>query len=181
MSVVARRTHRVRVIGIVVALVLLGACGVDPGVVSLSAAPTPSTDPSTDGAQVPADATHTAPDEPRTPPTSPTTTSSASTLPAIVEPELNVEIPLENVVDIDGAKPVRDYDEFLAVALTDIDQWWARIYPDVYGSRTGLHSKVACTPATRSAKPTSPDVANRVRTTRNSRSSSPSTASSATS
>ena len=61
------------------------------------------------------------------------TTAPAPTLPPIVEPELKVQIPLENVVDIDAAKPVREYDAFLAVALTDIDQWWSRVYPEVYG------------------------------------------------
>ena len=133
MSVVVRRTLRVPALAAVAAM-LLTACGVDAGVVSLSAAPTAATD-----APV-----QTAP--PTTPPTTPTTEQStetlppaststvpAPTLPPIVQPELNVEIPLENVVDFDGAKPVREYDAFLAVALTDIDQWWSRVFPEVYG------------------------------------------------
>ena len=57
----------------------------------------------------------------------------ASTLPPIVEPALNVEIPIADVVNVDPAKPARPYDTFVAVALTDIDQWWSRIFPTVYG------------------------------------------------
>jgi len=144
MSVVTRTTRSNRALAAVtaVAAMTLAACGVNPDVVSLSAAPTPttSTTPATDTARAtdvePATDTPTPTTTPSSdpPPTSaPTSTVPESTLPPIVEPELAVEIPLENVVDIDGSKPVRKYDAFLAVALTDIDQWWTRVYPEVYG------------------------------------------------
>lgn len=118
---------------------LATACGVDVGVSVRSATPTPSdqlattaetapTSPTADDTD-PADAVGT----PESVPPSPDTVPEV-TLPPIVEPELNVEIPLANVVDIDPGKPDRDYDEFLAVALTDIEQWWTRMFPEVYGT-----------------------------------------------
>ncbi len=112
---------------------LLSACAPDPGVVSISASPpTPVQPAETETSTTSTDApTTSAPvDEPAA--TVPTTTPTP-TLPPIVEPELNVEIPLENVVDLDAGKPVRDYDAFLSVALTDIDQWWSRVFPEVFG------------------------------------------------
>jgi predicted metalloprotease len=114
----------------------LSACAPDPGVARISASPasvseqTEASTPSPDVTTTTANSDDPAPTATTTP--TPTTVPE-STLPPIVEPELNVEIPLENVVDIDAGKPIRDYDAFLAVALTDIDQWWSRAYPEVYG------------------------------------------------
>lgn len=53
--------------------------------------------------------------------------------PPIVEPELSARIPIDQVVDIGSSKPPQDHDEFVAVALSDIERWWNEIYPDVYG------------------------------------------------
>jgi predicted metalloprotease len=129
------------------ATLLASACGVDAGVVSLSASPTPSTDgtpPSRAGASVDEPpATDPTPVEPppdtaevidEPPPTTEAAPPPEPTVPAIVEPELNVDIPIDAVVNVDPGKPPREYDPFVAVALTDIDQWWTRVYPDVYGT-----------------------------------------------
>jgi predicted metalloprotease len=134
-------THRTRrasalVAGATVATLVLSACAPDPGVERISASPATGTE-QTEASTPPPDVTTTterSDEEPgSTTTTTPPTTVPEPTLPPIVEPELHVEIPLENVVDIDAGKPVRDYDAFLAVALTDIDQWWSRVYPEVYG------------------------------------------------
>lgn len=142
----ARRTRRARASAAAAAAValVLSACAPDPGVASISATPaTPDARTEIEAPDVPTTTgagagpttapTTTPPTAPTTEPTTPSTTEPEPTLPPIVEPELNVEIPLENVVDIDVGKPVRDYDAFLGVALTDIDQWWSRVYPEVYG------------------------------------------------
>ncbi len=111
----------------------LVACASDPAVISISASPTP------DEAEViepvdttvpPADSTTTAP---TTTESSVPTPATEPTLPPIVEPELSVSIPLGDVVDIDDNKPRRDHDEFVAVAFTDIERWWAEVFPEVYG------------------------------------------------
>ncbi len=44
-----------------------------------------------------------------------------------------MSIPFTDVVDVDGNKPARDHDEFVAVAFTDIERWWTDSYPAVYG------------------------------------------------
>lgn len=117
------------------AALVLSACAPDPGVVSVAAAPTTSNAAADDRTSTTvadgSDATVPADDSAST--SSTPTTVPAPTLPPIVEPELRVEIPLENVVDFDDGKPARDYDGFLGVALTDIDQWWTRVFPEVYG------------------------------------------------
>ncbi|MFW2333397.1 neutral zinc metallopeptidase [Ilumatobacter sp.] len=141
-----RRVRRWTVVTLASAL-LVSACGADAGVVSLSASPTPNTDgTSPAGADASVDESRAADPAPVDPPPvtvdvtdePPPTTEAAPppepTVPAIVEPELNVDIPIDAVVDVDPGKPPREYDAFVAVALTDIDQWWARVYPAVYGT-----------------------------------------------
>ena len=117
--------------------VVASACGADPGVVTLSAGPSETT-AATDGRQVTEPSTTDddggAPPATEPPPDTTPTTEPVPTLPPIVEPQINVDIPLESVVDVDPGKPVRDYDAFLAAALTDIDQWWTRVFPEVYGT-----------------------------------------------
>jgi predicted metalloprotease len=54
--------------------------------------------------------------------------------PAPSEPQLFASIDLADVVDFDDAKPARDHDEFVAVALADIDRWLTEVYPEVYGA-----------------------------------------------
>ena len=36
-------------------------------------------------------------------------------------------------LDVGDAKPARDYDDFVRLALNDIEAWWARQFPAVYG------------------------------------------------
>jgi len=141
-----RRLRRWAVLA-VAASVVGSACGVDSGVVSLSVRPSDTNRASSSGAAVPPpdDTAATAPPAatvpaetlpPETVAEETTTTDPPSepTLPPIVEPALNAEIPISDVVDVDAAKPTRDYDDFVAVALTDIDQWWSRVFPTVYGT-----------------------------------------------
>ena len=134
MSAGTRTPRRARALatGAVGAALLLSACAPDPGVVSISASTGTSTAQVATESTTPDTSPTTSPADDTTSTSSAPTTAPPPTLPPIVEPELNVEIPLENVVDIDDAKPVRDYDAFLGVALTDIDQWWSRVYPEVY-------------------------------------------------
>lgn len=70
----------------------------------------------------------------------PTTTTPADTPETVPptepprgDPELLADIPLGDVVNIDGAKPERDYDAFVGVAVADIERWWAAQYPEIYG------------------------------------------------
>jgi predicted metalloprotease len=127
----ARRSTRGRTASVVALATLVTACGVDAGVVTLSATPISNTGvasapTTTDAEESSSGGDTTSPSDTSPPATDPT-------LPSIVEPELKVEIPLADVVDIDTDKPARDYDAFVAVALTDIDQWWSRVFPEVYG------------------------------------------------
>jgi predicted metalloprotease len=65
---------------------------------------------------------------------SPADTVPDATLPPIDGPVLEVTIPFDDVVDVDDNKPPRPYDEFVAVAFTDIERWWGEVYPTIYGS-----------------------------------------------
>lgn len=130
-----RRRRRRSALLVGVAGLVATACGVDSGVVTLSAGTTaPDRGATTDAPTATEPATTEGSGPPTTPAETTPTTEPAPTLPPIVEPEINVDIPLEEVVDIDPGKPVREYDRFLAAALTDIDQWWSRVFPEVYGA-----------------------------------------------
>lgn len=118
---------------------LLSACAVDAGVDSMSASPTPSVltvppvsvqDTQPDNESPTADPTTPVADTQDTPPIA---TPPAPTLPPIVEPEIRVSFELADVVNIDGNKTARAHDELVAVAFTDIERWWAEVYPTVYG------------------------------------------------
>ena len=123
---------------------LLGACGFDSGVTSVSASrQTP--------AGVPADPTPTAPgdgQEPGTtaPATGPTTgpTTGPATGPAAGPAtgppggdgsRIDVTVPFADVVNADADKPPRPYDDFVAAAFTDIQRWWHEVFPVVYESQ----------------------------------------------
>ena len=54
--------------------------------------------------------------------------------PAVIEPQISTVIPLAEVIDIGESKPPRDHDDFVAVAFTDVERWWAEQFPLVYGS-----------------------------------------------
>ena len=86
--------------------------------------------------QVPAGTQPDTPDDTAPESTAPVTTLpevTEPTLPPLAEPELLVDFPIGDVVDIGNEKPERDYDAFVAVAVSDIQRWWAEFYPDVYG------------------------------------------------
>jgi len=77
-------------------------------------------------------------DDPAPDDTAPDDTATTGSLPglgevAIPEPQISATIALSDVVDLGGDKPTRDHDEFVAVAFTDIERWWAESYPQVYG------------------------------------------------
>ena len=94
------------------------------------------------------------PEDPTVPPsTTPTSTEAADTTPpsttqpattqpdttqptepTLVEHQLLTSIALDEVVDIGQSKPPRDHDEFVAVAFTDVERWWAEEFPAVYGT-----------------------------------------------
>jgi predicted metalloprotease len=124
----------------------LSACGVGADVVILESSRTPVSTTTEPTAGPTTDSTAPAPapaPAPTLPPTDPPTesTSPPATTPAVPaatpagagEPELFVEIDLASVIDVDDNKPARAHDRLAAVALTDIERWWADVYPDVYG------------------------------------------------
>jgi predicted metalloprotease len=128
-----RLSHRATAL-LATTVLLVGACGSDPAVITLSAAPTPS--PTTLPGNTAPDVVDDGVDENAddgVDDASTTTESSRPTVPPLTAPELAVRIPFRDVVDIDDNKPRRDHDEFVAVAITDIERWWGEVYPDVYG------------------------------------------------
>jgi predicted metalloprotease len=143
MAATARARNRgLALAGAIVLLAAVSACAADQGVSTIAAQQLPS---------VPADTTLAPPDDERaTETTQPETTEPATTeapptttpdtteqpqssLPAISEPELLADIPIGDVVNIDDNKPARGYDPFVAVAVSDIQQWWSTTFPEVYG------------------------------------------------
>jgi predicted metalloprotease len=111
-------------------LLVLSACAVDHGVVSVGAE------------QSSAIATPPATSTPGTDPASPSTTAPTTAAPVETvpptepprgDPELLADVPIGDVVDIDDAKPQREYDPFVGVAVADIERWWGEQYPEIYG------------------------------------------------
>jgi len=115
---------------LVLAAGLVTSCAADAGVITLSASQTPA------DSTVPTATTQrpVTVDETTSTSAPPADTQPEVTLPPIIAPELNASIPIEDVVNIDADKPVRAHDDFVAVAFTDIERWWAEVYPTVYGS-----------------------------------------------
>ncbi len=115
---------------------LVTACGADQGVSSIAAerssGPVVTVEPVEPPTTTP---TTVEPVEPPT--TTPATTAPVDTQPPTTvpasDPELLVDIPIGEVVDIDENKTPREYDRFVAVALADIERWWGEQYPAVYG------------------------------------------------
>lgn len=120
------------------------AVGTVPPVPTEAASP-PPTSPEVPSQTTPADPPATAPSSaPRTtespdttppvptqPPATPPATEPPTTTPA--EHELFVSIALDQVIDVGGSKPERRHDAFVAVALSDVERWWAEELPTVYG------------------------------------------------
>ena len=118
---------------------VLAGCGVDQSVVTVTIEQTP-------GEQTPGQVLTPVPGttDPAGQGTTPPTTDVAgesssgddgptSSLPPISEPELLVDIPIEDVVNVGEEKSPRSYDGFVGVALSDIERWWSEVYPSVYG------------------------------------------------
>lgn len=115
-------------------LVGVTACAGDPGVLTESARrtvaspiePTPTTTPSTPATDpATTDPATTSPATPATDPTEPPAppASAPTTAPA-----------LGNELNLGDAKSPREYDDFLAAALADIQLWWSEQFPALYGS-----------------------------------------------
>ncbi len=118
------------VAGLACGFVALAGCAVEQGVESVDASRSP------DGAVVapPPPSTTSTPDTSEPPTTTvPATTAPATTEPRLGTPELLVNVPIGDVVDLDANKPTRDYDAFVAAAVTDVERWWSAVYPEVYG------------------------------------------------
>jgi predicted metalloprotease len=119
---------------------LLTACSADPGVATQSAerlvTPPPTTEAPPTLPPTPADPTAppttAAPDAPPstdTPSTPPPSTGAPTTQQVPTTPAGT----LGDRLDVGDAKPPREYDEFVRLALNDIEAWWADTFPAVYG------------------------------------------------
>ncbi len=110
---------------------LLGACAVDPGVATESAQhlDTPVTSSTATPDSTP-DTTTVDPTDPSEPTPSDPTDPTDPTSPATTEPVGDLGAQL----DFGDAKTPRDYDDFLTAALTDIEAWWSAQFPTVYGA-----------------------------------------------
>ena len=129
-----------------VALSIVGAaCANDSGVrvqsaVPLGTEPAPATTATTppdravpDTAPSDTAPSDTAPSDTAPAGTAPPTTAADVTEPLVIEPELNASIPFTDVFDVDPSRVPNRHDEFAAVAFTDVERWWAEVYPEVYG------------------------------------------------
>jgi predicted metalloprotease len=146
MAAVSRaRSRGTAVAAAALVLAAATACATDQDVSSIAAQPSPtnpveSTLPSPNGAQGTTDNTEPETSQPEAteppssaPATTPSSTEPENSLPPISEPELFADIPIGDVVNVDASKPVREYDPFVAVAMSDIERWWADTFPKVYG------------------------------------------------
>ena len=108
-------------------VVLLASCAVEPGVATESAdhLDAPVTTSSTTPDSEP-DSTTVEPTDPADPPTTSATDPTSPTTTGRVG-DLGAQL------DFGDAKTPRDYDDFLAAALTDIEAWWSEQFPAVYG------------------------------------------------
>lgn len=112
---------------------LLVGCATDPGVATQSAERLNQTDPVTTETTAPPDTlppgTTPATAPPDTEP--PITPPPSTTTPPTIDPAAPAGT-LGDRLDVGDAKPPRDYDEFVRLALNDIDRWWSQQYPAVY-------------------------------------------------
>ena len=116
-----------------VALLGVTACSGDPGVLTESARRTVA---------APIDPPSTSP--PSTTPGTPTTTEPSSTPnPPVTDPTTapapptNAPTPAPptgELLNLGDAKTPRDYDDFVAAALADLERWWSEQFPALYGS-----------------------------------------------
>jgi predicted metalloprotease len=129
------RRRAIGITGLMAALIAVSACAADQGVVTVAAQDdTASADP-TETTLTPVPDDSEAPGTTAAPATDPAEPDAPATMPTatVAETELLTEIPIADVVDVDENKPERSYDQFVAVAFTDIERWWSEQYPAVYG------------------------------------------------
>lgn len=118
--------------------VIATGCSPDQGVLSIGAEQAqqrPSAVPSTPTTTTPPTAPTTEPSPPTTVPEEVpeiTQPPDEPDLPPIVEPELAVQIPIADVVNVGDSKAARDHDAFVAVAFADIERWWGEVFPQIY-------------------------------------------------
>jgi predicted metalloprotease len=111
---------------------LLSACAVDPDVVATRAEPAraevePGVDTLPPSGTEPDDVPGTS--EPDDVPGTSEPPPQTTTVDEVLEP-----VDIDDVVDVGDDKPPRPYDEFVAAALTDVQDYWRRTYPEVYGA-----------------------------------------------
>jgi len=109
------------------ALLLLVGCAVDQRVTTQRA----------DRSAVTTDPAATPPTPPTGPPQTDPTESTGpggptSDPPATTDEPGNTVVP-NDLLNFGDDKPPRDYDEFLALALADVERWWSEQYPVLYG------------------------------------------------
>ena len=118
--------------GVVVGL--LTACSVDPGVATESAQHLDTPVPSSTTPDSTPDTATVDPTDPSDPPPPASSDPSDPTDPT--RPTTPTTEPVGDLgaqLDFGDAKTPRDYDDFLAAALTDIQAWWSEQFPTVYG------------------------------------------------
>jgi predicted metalloprotease len=120
----------------VAGVLVLAGCAVDAGVVATRAEPS-GAGQATSSAGTEPDATTPAPTTPGTEApgeSAPTTLPPAVTAPPSTLDPIPGDAPdIGDVVDVGDDKSRREYDDFVAAALADIQQWWSQKYPEVYG------------------------------------------------
>lgn len=94
------------------------ACAADPGVVAVSAQPTPTTT-AAPGPSTPA----VIPEVPGVDPSD-----------AVVEPEVYGSANYDEVIITDGNKPSRPQDDLVALSFTDIERWWGQEFEPIFGT-----------------------------------------------
>ncbi len=137
--VLRRSPQRLGAVFLSISLLTLTACGVEQGVVAqrsepIGPVPTEIVDPLDDLGST--DTTVVDPDSGAEPADTVPSDSAPDVTPPTTEPIDRLpgsKIGIGDVVDIGDAKDARPYDDFVAAALTDIQEWWAREYPIVYG------------------------------------------------
>lgn len=130
---------------LVIVAVVTAACGADVAVTATRSESSPAgeatnqttgTDP---GDPVPDPGTTTEPGTESTESTEPGTESTEPDLttsePATTEPTITADPVIidPEAIDFGPDKPERPYDDFLLASLSDLNTWWAAVYPEIYG------------------------------------------------
>jgi predicted metalloprotease len=141
-----RSVFTTAVLGTLAALLAVSACGVEPDVTASRSEPSTASAPGTSapdpGTPAPEPGTPAAPD-PESPPPSdddpaavpPVADAPAPdpTTPPPVVPQIRGGTSLAEVAEVGDAKEPRPYDDFVAAALADIEEWMAEIHPEIHG------------------------------------------------